>query len=274
MGGSTVQGSPYTIETSFTTWLELSLQAADPDRHWDVVNCGGLSYASYRLVPILQEVLTHEPDLIVLYTGHNEFLEDRTYAHVKRVPRWLAHLHSRLSQLRLYNACRGDRLSNYSGGTVQRRPHAGPRPRSTRGWTIPMVARRPSIQTTAWRNAAIVDHPEATTSTAWCALPKQADVPVVICNPVSNLKDCPPFKFEHAELSVAQQKRFESLWTSAKDLSEKRNGERIELLRQALAIDDRHAGMHFLLGHCYVAANRLEEAKAEFIRREDEDTVR
>ncbi|MHB8898104.1 MAG: hypothetical protein ACYC6Y_05105, partial [Thermoguttaceae bacterium] len=78
LGGSTVQGSPFTIETSFTTFLELSLQAAEPERKWQVVNCGGISYASYRLVPILQEVLRYQPDLVILYTGQNEFLEDRT----------------------------------------------------------------------------------------------------------------------------------------------------------------------------------------------------
>ena len=47
-----------------------------------MVNCGGISYASYRLVPILEEVLGYEPDLIILYTGHNEFLEDRTFDHI------------------------------------------------------------------------------------------------------------------------------------------------------------------------------------------------
>ena len=78
LGGSTVQGRPYAIETSFTTWLELSLQAADPSRRWEVVNCGGISYASYRLVPILKELLQYDPDLFVIYTGHNEFLESRT----------------------------------------------------------------------------------------------------------------------------------------------------------------------------------------------------
>ncbi|MEX0676367.1 MAG: hypothetical protein WD063_04790, partial [Pirellulales bacterium] len=53
LGESTVQGNPFTIETSFTTWLEISLRAADASRSWEVVNCGGISYASYRLVPIL-----------------------------------------------------------------------------------------------------------------------------------------------------------------------------------------------------------------------------
>src|SRR5262249_61251249 len=77
LGGSTVQGEPFEIETAFTTWLELSLQAADPERKFDVINCGGVSYATYRLVPVLQEVAGHQPDLIIFFEGHNEFLEDR-----------------------------------------------------------------------------------------------------------------------------------------------------------------------------------------------------
>ena len=64
LGGSTVQGRPFAIETAFSTWLEISLRAADPSRLWEVVNCGGVSYASYRLVPILEEVLGHEPDVV------------------------------------------------------------------------------------------------------------------------------------------------------------------------------------------------------------------
>src|SRR3954464_5331092 len=83
LGGSTVQGRPWSIETSFTTWLELNLNASDRAHRYDVVNCGGVSYATYRLIPILQEVLNYQPDLIVFCEGHNEFLEDRSYAPLK-----------------------------------------------------------------------------------------------------------------------------------------------------------------------------------------------
>ena len=80
-------GRPYTVETAFSSWLQLFLQYADPSKKWEVVNCGGVSYASYRLVPILEEVLeNYTPDLVILYTGQNEFLEDRTYAHLKNLP--------------------------------------------------------------------------------------------------------------------------------------------------------------------------------------------
>ncbi len=105
LGGSTVQGRPYSVETSFTTWLELNLRAARPSADWEVVNCGGISYATYRLVPIMRELLGYEPDLFIICTGHNEFLEDRTYRRLKRTPRTLIRLHRFDAQLAQLPAC-------------------------------------------------------------------------------------------------------------------------------------------------------------------------
>ena len=99
LGGSTVQGRPYATETSFSTWLRLRLEAASPETRFEVVNCGGVSYASYRVAKILDEVLGHQPDAIVIYTGHNEFLEDREYAEVRdmSLPRqWISRVASNL----------------------------------------------------------------------------------------------------------------------------------------------------------------------------------
>ena len=79
LGGSTVQGRPFSTETAFPIWLEMRLRAAFPNTKFEVVNVGGISYASYRVSKLVTEVLKHEPDAIVLYTGHNEFLEDREY---------------------------------------------------------------------------------------------------------------------------------------------------------------------------------------------------
>jgi hypothetical protein len=106
IGDSTVQGNPWTTETSFTTWLEISLNAAAPSREWNVINCGGVSYASYRMVPILEEVLRYQPDLVLVHCSHNEFLEDRTYGDLKQTPRWLWRLHEQTSRLRIYNELR------------------------------------------------------------------------------------------------------------------------------------------------------------------------
>ena len=79
LGGSTVQGRPYAIQTAFPKWLEINLGLAFPGRKFEAVNCGGISYASYRLIPIMEECLAYDPDLFIVCTGQNEFLEARTY---------------------------------------------------------------------------------------------------------------------------------------------------------------------------------------------------
>ena len=86
LGGSTVRGRPHETDTSFPKWLEIELAGQSASETVEVVNAGGVSYASFRLRPVLSEVLNYEPDLIVLATGHNEFLEDRTYHELKHRP--------------------------------------------------------------------------------------------------------------------------------------------------------------------------------------------
>ena len=40
-----------------------------------LINAGGLTYGSHRLVAIASEILEYEPDLVLIYSGHNEFEE-------------------------------------------------------------------------------------------------------------------------------------------------------------------------------------------------------
>ena len=102
IGGSTVQGRPWETETAFSSWLELAIQSCEPEKTVEVINCGGVSYASYRLRPIVNEVLGYSPDLIVLCTGHNEYLENRTYHFEKSLPGPLVSGHRLLSSLKSY----------------------------------------------------------------------------------------------------------------------------------------------------------------------------
>ena len=122
LGGSTTQGQPYRTETAFAKWLTLRLQAAVPNRHFEVINCGGISYASYRVAAILNEVLGYSPDLILLYTGHNEFLEARTYERQRKVPRWLAGPLALVNRLRISRVVSGTFVQNQH---VHRTPMPG-----------------------------------------------------------------------------------------------------------------------------------------------------
>ena len=52
---------------------------------------------SYRLLLILEKCLQYKPDLFIVCTGHNEFLEDRSYAHLKERAPYLGPVRSALS---------------------------------------------------------------------------------------------------------------------------------------------------------------------------------
>ncbi|MCK5863098.1 MAG: SGNH/GDSL hydrolase family protein [Candidatus Hydrogenedentes bacterium] len=72
LGGSSVNYLDY----------EFTCLAEDLQRAWseqvdtvEIINCGGLSYGTHRLVLIMAEIIHYNPDLVIIYSGHNEFEE-------------------------------------------------------------------------------------------------------------------------------------------------------------------------------------------------------
>lgn len=267
LGGSTVQGRPYSVETSFTEWLRLNLQAAQPTREFEVINCGGISYASYRLVPILREVLTHEPDLLIVYTGHNEFLEDRTYAPIKRIPPMFLRLHEMLKYLRSYSTVYHALVERQHENQMAEKAML----------PVDVQAKLDFEEGLAWyhrddewrRN--IIQHFRYNLKTM-VRLANEADIPLILMNPVSNLKDCPPFKSEwNSNLTKTELSRVNDLWGKVQNTPWDDVFQKIRLLNEALESDDRHAGMLYTLGLCYERSGRLADAKSWFIKAKDED---
>ncbi|MFV1965018.1 MAG: hypothetical protein ACC628_06315 [Pirellulaceae bacterium] len=270
LGGSTVQGRPYAIETSFTTWLELSLQAADARRRWEVVNCGGVSYASYRLINILREVLHYDPDLVIVYTGHNEFLEDRSYQNVKQTPRLVATMHGWLSHSHFYNVCRAGWLHLRGARIGETKPPATQLPAEVDAVLDYRDGLRWYGRDDDWQRD-VVEHFQFSLE-RMVRVAETAGVPFVFVNPVSNLKDCPPFKAENrGDLSPRVLAEFDTLWGRAKSLDAEQEVQRLAYVQAAIAIDHRHAGAHFLKGHCLLAQRRFAEAKESFLHAKDED---
>lgn len=240
LGGSTVQGRPYATETAFSTWLQLSLEAADPARRWEIVNCGGASYASYRVGKILDEVLQYAPDLIILYTGHNEFLEDRHFAPVRDYPPFVQRLVAVGTRLKTVQFARSliHNPAEKSPVTVMPEEVIA---RLDRSGGLDRYQRDP-----AWRRGVAVSfahHLEAMVIAC-----ERADVPLIGCVPGTNLRDTPPFKFQDAPgLSADRLTAFHRHFDAA--LAGVGNEQQqIDHLRRALEIDPQHAGAAYLLG--------------------------
>ena len=73
VGASTVQGFPHPRRLAAASFLESMLQDAMPDRTVEVFNLGITSIARFAVAQVVKDALALEPDLVVVYTGHNEF---------------------------------------------------------------------------------------------------------------------------------------------------------------------------------------------------------
>lgn len=73
IGGSTVQGFPWPSELSFPRHLEVILSKQLPGRKVEVLNAGITSINSFSIADLVREAAAAEPQLIIVYTGHNEF---------------------------------------------------------------------------------------------------------------------------------------------------------------------------------------------------------
>lgn len=72
-GASTVQGYPHPRRLAAASFLEAMLQDAWPERQVQVLNLGITSIASYAVARVVEDAMALEPDLLVVYSGHNEF---------------------------------------------------------------------------------------------------------------------------------------------------------------------------------------------------------
>ena len=73
MGGSSVQGWPYRGDgVVFAELVGEKLRAAHPDVEIDVINAGVGTYSSFQLVDIADQLELFNPDIVVVYAGHND----------------------------------------------------------------------------------------------------------------------------------------------------------------------------------------------------------
>lgn len=264
-GGSTVKGRPYSKETSFTTWLELDLKAADPSRDWESINCGGISYASYRLVPMVQECLNYKPDLFIICTGHNEFLEDRTYEKLKATPDALTASHHAVSRLRTYTLFRAALLK--ATGDEAKPPSSD---RHVMAEDVESLLDYRGGLEVYDRNdrwtADVIRHYEHNLRTM-IALARGAGVKVLLIKPPSNLRNSPPFKSQNKDgLGIDEMLEWERLTTEAKAHFRENQAKAAELLKQAIQIDDRHAMTWYDRAKCHEALRQPEKARAAFLQ--------
>jgi tetratricopeptide (TPR) repeat protein len=261
LGGSTTYGHPWRDSTSFSAWLREMLREAEPGRRYEVINCGGISYASYRVAKLAEELRAYEPDLFIVYNGHNEFLEERTYRGARKSA-WISGLSSLLDRTRTYSLLR--RALGGAGAT-------GASGTQLAGEVDDVLAR--TIGPTSYvRDDAlrrdVLEHYFVSQKRV-ADLARSAGAGVVYVTTPANEKDCSPFKSEPTPgLSPEARARVAAL--RARAASAPAAGA-VLLLDSAAALDPRNADVLYAAGQAALRAGRFGEAKDLLTRALDED---
>ncbi len=182
-GGSTAAGFPYGLGASPAGMLERRLRETYPHRQVEVINTAMSAVNSYTLLDLADEIIDIEPDLVVVYAGHNEYLGlfgVGSSLSVAASP-WVTRAHLAMSELRLYRLL---------GRLLM--PDAGANGRDERRSMMARVAGNRSIaldSTDYRRGVAQFRHNMA----ALLGRYRRAGIPVFVGTLVSNERDQAPF---------------------------------------------------------------------------------
>jgi len=73
-GESSAAGFPYGLSAALAGVLDRRLEQSFPDREIEVISTAMAAVNSYALLDLADEIIAQQPDAVLVYVGHNEFL--------------------------------------------------------------------------------------------------------------------------------------------------------------------------------------------------------
>ncbi|MFQ5502098.1 MAG: hypothetical protein ACE5EQ_07320 [Phycisphaerae bacterium] len=250
-GGSAIKGFPQTRAFAASAFLQEMLSDLWPDRTVEVINAGTTAIASFPVLGMLTEGVAFDPDLVVVYTGHNEFFGAYGVCSLHRAgdspgairfQRWFRSLalEQAIHQL-LPSPNEGKRKTlmemmigqSYTGPEDPRR-----------------VAAAHNLEVHVSR---MIERCRA------------KDIPIIVCTLPSNERDLAPLGTDDlSHLDAVERDMFQShLRKGLKKIAANPEAAKQAFL-QALKIEPKHAKAHYALGRAYLSLNEGRNAAAEF----------
>ena len=279
VGGSTAYGHPWRDPVSFSGWLRELLPKADPGRKWEVINAGGISYASYREANLIAEFTKYHPDLFLVYSGHNEFLEERTYRSTADIPVAVRDVSAFLDRTRTYSALR--RLLRTSAPPKETSADAAaPKAAGKPGSAFKMAGEVDDVlaktigPTSYVRDDSlhrhILEHYGASLA-RMAKLAHSVGAEVLFLTTPGNEKDCSPFKSEPTDGLSAERAAQVAAWKARADSLAGQPAEATAIYDSIVSADPRDAGLLYAAGKAAYAAKDFPRAKILFDKALDED---
>lgn len=271
LGGSTTAGYPYNTlpeyncPASFANYLRAILQYNKNLPEIEMLNLGSNAFNSLSVLKVFEDVKKYDPDLIIIYTGHNEYFGPNEFALSKSAneiyaKKFFNHGFLKLRQTYLYQGLKWILKKIFKRGEAEYQDYAS--------WsmqnTIPFGDEYHSkVKVNFKRNL-----------TELVRMAKKEGVQVVVCTPVSNLT-FPPFVSQFKEeLVYGDKARWDSVRTQASRLYEAHNYDAaLSKWKEMYEIDSTYADVHYYAGMNYARLNEYQIANEALSRAVDLDAL-
>nr|WP_136252437.1 tetratricopeptide repeat protein [Ningiella ruwaisensis] len=273
MGGSTMAGFPYGRVGSPIDMLKQRVNATHPQMDLEIISVAMSSINSFSLLDFVDEVIEIDPDAILIYAGHNEYLGvmgvGSSFAGKGSYSANLAFL--KLKELRLYQLMQmaysvifQDEIVTHNHEALSKTEN---QPDSLSGRTLmAQVAKEKEIIYKSPLYDAGLTQFRDNLSLILNAIAKH-NIPLFVSSIAANEQDLAPFaSLSHPRLNEASN-----------DLIHATNYDKNFIPYELLDAEFEstyHADFQFALGHALLHEGDIQKAKSHFVLAQDYDLLR
>jgi tetratricopeptide (TPR) repeat protein len=265
VGGSASAGWPHPDGEAYTDYLERTLYRAFPNRYIEILNISAHAYAAFRVRLIFEEIRAFQPDLIVVYSGNNEFVEQRRYSVTDS---WYDSIANIANFSTAYRLLRGSPAlsSLFPTSSLSAETRGGI---AMEQWS--KIEGLPAILRTDADQFRKVKEHYAFSIRSMLQGAKDLGIPAVLLTVPTNTRDWQPNV--SAERAVGERAHAwrEAYRAGRAALIRGQHGQAVDFLQTAAGTDPGHAATHYHLARALEASGRLAEANDSYDRARDLD---
>lgn len=266
-GGSSAAGYPYYAGGAFSRMLQQRLQQTFPYRRIEVVNTALAAVNSYTLLDFSKEILAEQPDLVLIYAGHNEYYGALGVGSAESIgrSRFVVNMYLRLQRLRTVQLLRGALVGLASLGSENENGPPGQTlmERMVREQRIPISSPLFRVGLDQFRGNML----------DLLGRYREAGVPVYVATVASNERDHPPFMSGPSEGTDIGSWR-DALGRAASLVRSGDNQHALAMLDSLNHVDSSDAQVHFVRARLLEQSGRMDDARRDYRSARNLDQLR
>ena len=269
LGGSTMAGFPYQLNARINHLLQDRLETYFPGHRFQVINFAMSAVNSFTVLDFSEEITKYDPDLVIIYMGHNEFYGAFGVGSAEKIGSkagWIR-FYLKLQKIRTFQLIR-QLLKKF----ISKTPSASLAANAT---LMENMAKQKTIARNSDQFEAACHYFSENLDRIIKNI-QNSGCPVIFCTLVSNLKDQYPFISDHGKQLSDQQK---SLWQKYfsqgfKSYQQGQYSQALQFYQRCEKIDAAPAELQFMMGKALLKSEKPSEAKRKLIDAKDADLLR